>query len=92
MESSASKETEKRNKRTALQRSLDLEEKKIKLYEEQVKSSQHTERDGRDDDLQFLQSLLPFVKRVKDKLGFRSHLMTVINDSMKSEELDNLNF
>jgi hypothetical protein len=64
-----------------MQRALDLEEKKIKVFEEREKNC--TE----DADLIFLRSLHPFLQKARDKLELCMQITSVIKDFLRSEEL-----
>lgn len=61
-----------------MQRALDLEVKKIKVFEEQGKHR----AEEHDDHMLFLKSLHPYLKKAEDHLSLRVEIMRVIKDSM----------
>lgn len=78
------------NDKTALQRSLDLEVKRVKIEESKVKFyEQRAENRKIDtDDMLFLKSLYPFMKKAEDKLALRLNILTTIRrDFLQSEQI-----
>lgn len=68
-------------KKTAMQRALDLQERKIDAYV--LKNAKNTE----DEDMFFLKSLHPYMQKAKDKLSLRCELMEHIKKFLVNEEL-----
>lgn len=81
--SSVASTSKQRKRPSAFQRSLDLEEKKLKMYENRERNREYEN----DEDMLFLKSLYPYMKKTVDKLTLRCDILTLIKDHLKSEEL-----
>lgn len=68
-------------KKTAIQRALDIEEKKIQVYQDEKNKKVE------DDDMLFLKSLHPYMQRAKDKLNLRYTVLAAVKEYLKDEAL-----
>jgi hypothetical protein len=66
------------------ERQLALEERKLQLYEEKQTKKRGAESDD-DPDWLFLKSLLPELKKVRNKLHLRTKIMNTISEYLEDE-------
>jgi hypothetical protein len=70
---------EKPRKKTAIQRALDVQEKKLKLMEQRAETE--------DEDMFFLKSLHPYLKQIRDKLMVQIAMITLVRDHLRDPPL-----
>lgn len=87
----------RRKTRTQMERALDIEAKKLKLLEQRETERQQARQQAvqleNDDDLNFVKSLVPYLKKVKQihKLKVRIGIMSVLSEHLDGEDLIALN-